>query len=137
MPLGANARAVPAAVSFSLRSWQRRLVGRRTAEDADYLASEKTGNGAASRTSAALTSRGCAALDVYTKTLRALLTGLYTPDGQLKRIAVPGVGKLRLKTRRFQPVTDCPHAIGSRRRSQYLRVPRPTRTLSRITGPSP
>ena len=51
--------------------------------------------------------------------------------------AVPGVGKLRLKTRRFQPVTDCPHAIGSRRRSQYLRVPRPTRTLSRITGPSP
>jgi len=48
----------------------------RKLEDADYLTSEKTGNGPASRTSVALTTRGRAALDEYTHTLRALLTGL-------------------------------------------------------------
>ncbi|MFZ0090008.1 MAG: transcriptional regulator [Solirubrobacteraceae bacterium] len=48
----------------------------RKLEDADYLTSEKTGNGPASRTSVALTSRGRAALDEYTETLRGLLTGL-------------------------------------------------------------
>jgi DNA-binding transcriptional ArsR family regulator len=45
----------------------------RKLEDADYLTSEKTGNGAASKTTLALTSRGRAALDTYTKTLRDLL----------------------------------------------------------------
>jgi DNA-binding transcriptional ArsR family regulator len=48
----------------------------RKLEDADYLTSEKTGNGPASRTSMALTHRGRAALDSYTHTLRGLLNGL-------------------------------------------------------------
>jgi DNA-binding MarR family transcriptional regulator len=48
----------------------------RKLEDADYLTSEKTGSGPASRTSVALTHRGRAALDEYSKTLRALLDGL-------------------------------------------------------------
>lgn len=45
----------------------------RKLEDAGYLSSEKTGNGVASRTSVALTSRGRTALDTYTEKLRALL----------------------------------------------------------------
>jgi DNA-binding transcriptional ArsR family regulator len=44
--------------------------------DAGYLSSEKTGTGPASRTSVALTHRGRAALDAYTRTLRGLLNGL-------------------------------------------------------------
>jgi DNA-binding MarR family transcriptional regulator len=48
----------------------------RRLEDADYLTSEKTGHGPASRTSVALTNRGRAALDTYTATLRGLLNGL-------------------------------------------------------------
>jgi DNA-binding PadR family transcriptional regulator len=48
----------------------------RKLEDAGYLATEKTGNGPASRTSAALTNQGRAALDRYTSTLRGLLNGL-------------------------------------------------------------
>jgi DNA-binding transcriptional ArsR family regulator len=48
----------------------------RKLEDADYLISEKTGSGPASRTSAALTHRGRAALDAYTEALRGLLDGL-------------------------------------------------------------
>ena len=48
----------------------------RKLEDADYLTSEKTGNGPASRTSVALTHQGRAALDAYTTTLRGLLNGL-------------------------------------------------------------
>ena len=48
----------------------------RKLEDADYLSSEKTGNGAASRTTVALTSYGRAALDAYTHALRDLLDGL-------------------------------------------------------------
>jgi len=48
----------------------------RKLEDADYITSDKTGNGPASRTSVALTNRGRAALVEYTETLRALLNGL-------------------------------------------------------------
>jgi DNA-binding transcriptional ArsR family regulator len=48
----------------------------RKLENADYLTSEKTGTGPASRTSVALTSRGRAALDAYTETLRGMLNGL-------------------------------------------------------------
>jgi DNA-binding MarR family transcriptional regulator len=48
----------------------------RKLEDADYIASEKTGNGPASRTSVTLTPRGRAALDAYAATLRGLLNGL-------------------------------------------------------------
>ncbi len=48
----------------------------RKLEDAGYLDTEKTGNGAASRTAVALTSRGRAALDAYTGALRDLLAGL-------------------------------------------------------------
>jgi DNA-binding MarR family transcriptional regulator len=48
----------------------------RKLEDAGYLDTEKTGNGAASRTAVALTSRGRAALDAYTGALRDLLGGL-------------------------------------------------------------
>ncbi len=48
----------------------------RKLEEADYLTSEKTGNGPASRTSLALTHRGRGALEEYTAALRALLNGL-------------------------------------------------------------
>jgi DNA-binding MarR family transcriptional regulator len=48
----------------------------RKLEDAGYLTSEKNGSGVASQTSVALTSRGRAALDAYTQTLRDLLGGL-------------------------------------------------------------
>jgi DNA-binding MarR family transcriptional regulator len=48
----------------------------RKLEDAGYIASEKTGNGNASRTSVALTRRGRAALDAYTEALRDVLAGL-------------------------------------------------------------
>jgi DNA-binding MarR family transcriptional regulator len=44
--------------------------------DAGYISTEKTGNGVASLTSVALTLKGRAALDVYTETLRDLLSGL-------------------------------------------------------------
>jgi DNA-binding MarR family transcriptional regulator len=48
----------------------------RKLEDAGYLASEKIGNGVASRTSVALTGQGRKALDTYTAALRGLLDGL-------------------------------------------------------------
>jgi DNA-binding MarR family transcriptional regulator len=48
----------------------------RKLEDADYITSEKTGSGPASRTSLALTQLGRAALDHYTKMLRGLIDGL-------------------------------------------------------------
>jgi DNA-binding MarR family transcriptional regulator len=48
----------------------------RKLEDADYISTEKNGNGVASRTSVALTDRGRAALDAYTVALRDLLAGL-------------------------------------------------------------
>lgn len=48
----------------------------RRLEDAGYLDTTKTGTGPASRTSVALTHRGRAALDEYTRTLRTLLNGL-------------------------------------------------------------
>jgi DNA-binding MarR family transcriptional regulator len=52
------------------------IIHLRKLEEADYLSSQKTGNGAASRTTVALTSRGRAALDAYTRALRDLLGGL-------------------------------------------------------------
>jgi len=52
------------------------IIHLRKLEDAGYLSSEKTGNGAASKTSVALTDRGRAALDSYTRALRDLLGGL-------------------------------------------------------------
>ncbi|MFL6075197.1 MAG: transcriptional regulator [Mycobacteriales bacterium] len=52
------------------------IVHLRKLEDADYVATEKTGNGAGSRTTVALTGRGREALDAYTRTLRDLLGGL-------------------------------------------------------------
>lgn len=45
----------------------------RKLEDAGYLTSEKTGDGAGSTTTVALTTRGRAALEAYTETLRNLL----------------------------------------------------------------
>ena len=48
----------------------------RKLEDARYLLSEKTGDGAGSTTTVALTTRGRAALDAYTDALRNLLGGL-------------------------------------------------------------
>jgi DNA-binding PadR family transcriptional regulator len=48
----------------------------RKLEDAGYLTSEKTGDGAGSTTTVALTTRGRAALDAYTEALRNLLGGL-------------------------------------------------------------
>ena len=52
------------------------LIHLRKLEEAGYLSSEKTKNGAASRTTLALTSHGRAALDAYTTALRELLGGL-------------------------------------------------------------
>ena len=52
------------------------IVHLRKLEDAGYVASEKTGNGPASRTTVALTGRGRSALDTYTRALRDLLGGL-------------------------------------------------------------
>jgi DNA-binding MarR family transcriptional regulator len=51
----------------------------RKLEDAGYIATQKTGNGASSVTAVALTCPGRSALDTYTATLRELLAGL---DGQ-------------------------------------------------------
>ena len=48
----------------------------RKLEDAGYIDTEKTGNGAASLTTVALTKRGRAALDTYTTALRGLLGAL-------------------------------------------------------------
>jgi DNA-binding PadR family transcriptional regulator len=48
----------------------------RKLEETDYLTSNKTGSGPASRTSIALTRRGRTALDLYTQTLRGILNGL-------------------------------------------------------------
>jgi DNA-binding MarR family transcriptional regulator len=48
----------------------------RKLEEADYVSTEKNGNGIASRTSVELTARGRAALDTYTVALRELLSGL-------------------------------------------------------------
>ena len=48
----------------------------RRLEEAGYIEVEKTGNGVASRTSAALTNQGRAALDAYAAALRELLAGL-------------------------------------------------------------
>jgi DNA-binding MarR family transcriptional regulator len=48
----------------------------RKLEDAGYIDSEKTGNGAASRTTVALTREGRTALESYTAALRDVLSGL-------------------------------------------------------------
>jgi hypothetical protein len=45
-------------------------------EDADYISSEKTRNGAVSITTVALTGHGRTALGTYTRALRDLLGGL-------------------------------------------------------------
>lgn len=45
----------------------------RKLEDAGYVVTEKTGNGAASRTTAALTQQGRTALDSYSAAIRNLL----------------------------------------------------------------
>ena len=52
------------------------IVHLRKLEEADYVSSEKTGNGAASRTTVALTRRCRTALDAYTRALRDLLGGV-------------------------------------------------------------
>jgi DNA-binding MarR family transcriptional regulator len=48
----------------------------RKLEDAQYVRTDKTGNGASSLTAVTLTRRGRVALDTYTTTLRDLLAGL-------------------------------------------------------------
>jgi DNA-binding MarR family transcriptional regulator len=48
----------------------------RKLEDGGYIDTEKTGNGAASRTSVALTRQGRTAFDAYTAALRDVLAGL-------------------------------------------------------------
>jgi DNA-binding transcriptional ArsR family regulator len=48
----------------------------RKLEDAGYVSTEKTGNGAAGKTTVALTNEGRKALDDYTQALRGLLDGL-------------------------------------------------------------
>jgi DNA-binding MarR family transcriptional regulator len=48
----------------------------RRLEDAEYLETEKSGNGAASRTQVILTAQGREALDNYAASLRNLIEGL-------------------------------------------------------------
>jgi DNA-binding MarR family transcriptional regulator len=48
----------------------------RKLEEAGYVETEKSGNGASSRTSVALTPTGRAAFETYTASLRDLLAGL-------------------------------------------------------------
>lgn len=48
----------------------------RKLEDAGYIRTQKTGNGASSLTAVTLTRPGRTALDTYTTTLRQLLAGL-------------------------------------------------------------
>jgi DNA-binding MarR family transcriptional regulator len=52
------------------------IIHLRKLEDAGYLASEKSRNGTAPKTTVALTSQGRKALDAYTEALRGLLAGL-------------------------------------------------------------
>jgi len=52
------------------------IIHLRKLEEAGYVTSEKTGNGAASKTTVALTTQGHKALDAYTEALRGLLGGL-------------------------------------------------------------
>jgi len=52
------------------------IIQLRKLEDAGYLASKKTRNGSAQKTTVALTSQGRAALSAYTRALRDLLGGL-------------------------------------------------------------
>ena len=52
----------------------------RKLEDAGYLRTEKTGSGAASRTSVALTRHGRTALQLYSEALRDILAGLQAED---------------------------------------------------------
>jgi DNA-binding MarR family transcriptional regulator len=52
------------------------IIHLRRLEEAGYLSSEKTQNGAQQRTTVTLTSQGRAALDAYTRALRNLLGGL-------------------------------------------------------------
>jgi len=48
----------------------------RKLEEAEYVETEKSGNGAASRTQVGLTAQGRAALDTYAASLRRLIEGL-------------------------------------------------------------
>ena len=52
------------------------IIHLRKLEEADYISSKKSSNGTVSVTTVALTGHGRAALDDYTKALRALLGGL-------------------------------------------------------------
>ena len=52
------------------------IIHLRKLEDADYIISHKTGNGAGSKTTVALTDQGRVALDSSTQALRDLLGGL-------------------------------------------------------------
>ena len=52
------------------------IIHLRKLGEAGYLLSEKTGNGAGSKTTVTLTEHGRAALASYTQTLRGLLGGL-------------------------------------------------------------
>jgi len=52
------------------------IIHLRKLEEAGYIASEKTRNGNAPKTTVALTARGRAALGAYTQALRNLLGGL-------------------------------------------------------------
>ena len=52
------------------------IIQLRKLEEAGYLASEKTRNGSAQKTTVALTAKGRAALIAYTQALRDLLGGL-------------------------------------------------------------
>jgi DNA-binding transcriptional ArsR family regulator len=52
------------------------IIHLRKLEEADYVASEKIRNGAAPKTTVALTATGRAALGTYTRALRRLLSGV-------------------------------------------------------------
>ena len=58
------------------------IIHLRKLEDADYISSEKTRNGAVSITTVALTGHGRTALGTYTQALRDLLGGLLNRPGR-------------------------------------------------------
>src|SRR5581483_8406731 len=88
----------------------------RKLEDADYVCTDKTGNGAASRTTVALTSHGRAALDAYTHALRDLLHGAET----VPRVLVASDRPPRSPST-TRSVRDCVRAAGVDRQSAIAR----------------
>jgi DNA-binding MarR family transcriptional regulator len=88
------------------------IIQLRKLEEAGYLASEKTGNGSARKTTVALTGQGRAALRAYTQALRDLLGGLDTdatsPGSTVDETSEDGEPKRRAEIATRQESRDLP-----------------------------